>query len=102
MTDTRDPDVNLLDPQPAAHELPSRMPSPFATEPHPLARRAADELVARLPAELRREGKMFGVLVVRLPDRRIGYLRAFSGMVAGTWLIDGFAPPAFDLAARDL
>ena len=94
--------IVVFDPQPAAHELPSRMPSPFATEPHPLARRAADELVARLPAELRREGKMFGVLVVRLPDRRIGYLRAFSGMVAGTWLIDGFAPPAFDLAARDL
>jgi tRNA pseudouridine32 synthase/23S rRNA pseudouridine746 synthase len=101
MTDTRDPDVNLLDPQPSAHELPSRMPSPFAIEPHPLAQRAARELVARLPPELRREGKMFGALVVRLPDGRIGYLSAFSGMVGGAWLIDGFAPPAFDLAARD-
>jgi tRNA pseudouridine32 synthase / 23S rRNA pseudouridine746 synthase len=101
MIESRDPDVNLFDPQPAPHELPSRMPSPFATEPHPLARRAANELVARLPAELRREGKMFGVLVVRLPDDRIGYISAFSGMVAGTWLVDGFAPPAFDLAARD-
>src|SRR4051812_42017699 len=43
-----------------------------------------------------REGKMFGVLAV--PG---GYLRAFSGMLAGTWLVEGFAPPLFDLAARD-
>jgi tRNA pseudouridine32 synthase/23S rRNA pseudouridine746 synthase len=93
--------IALFDPQPAPDELPPRMPSPFATEPHPLARRAADELVAGLSIELRREGKMFGVLVVRAPDGRIGYLRAFSGMVGGTWLVDGFAPPAFDLTARD-
>ena len=33
---------------------------------------------------------MFGALVVRAPDGRIGYLRAFSGMLGGAWLVDGF------------
>ena len=39
---------------------------------------------------------MFGVLVVAAPDGRIGYLRAFSGMLGGSWHVDGFAPPVFD------
>lgn len=69
------------------------MPSPFGP-PHEAARRAARHLQARLPAL--REGKMFGVLVV---DG--GYLAAFSGMLDGQWLVDGFVPPAFDIAARD-
>lgn len=82
-------------------DLPSRMPSPFG-EPCPVARRAAERMVAELPDALRREGKMFGVLVVREQcGARIGFLRAFSGMVDGRWLIDGFVPPTFDLAARD-
>ena len=46
-------------------------------------------------------GKMFGVLIVRGPDDRIGYLCAFSGMLAGAWTLAGFSPPLFDLAARD-
>lgn len=86
---------------------PERMPSPFAVEPHPLARRAAAQLRAQLEAGLARElglaedGKMFGVLVVADRDGRIGFLRAFSGMVRGRWHLDGFAPPAFDSDARD-
>jgi tRNA pseudouridine32 synthase/23S rRNA pseudouridine746 synthase len=80
-------------------DLPAKMPSPFG-EPCALARRAAERMVAELPDALRREGKMFGVLVVRDGDR-IGFLRAFSGMVDGRWLVDGFVPPTFDLAARD-
>jgi len=90
-----------FEPQPSLADLPTRMPSPFATEPHPLARRAADEIVRALPAHAAAEGKMFGALVVRAPDGRVGYLRAFSGMLDGAWLVDGFVPPAFDLAARD-
>ena len=46
-------------------------------------------------------GKMFGVLVVVAPDGTPGYLRAFSGMVAGQWVVDGWSPPAYDAAARD-
>ncbi|MEO8701991.1 MAG: RluA family pseudouridine synthase [Kofleriaceae bacterium] len=81
------------------------MPSPFALPPHALARRAADELRAYVATRdfalaAPGGGKMFGVLVVRAPDGRIGYLRAFSGMLGGSWLVDGFVPPAFDLAGR--
>lgn len=76
-----------------------RFPSPFRTEPAPLARRAAEELQARLgPA---REGKMFGVLVVAHPDGTAGALHGFSGMLDGRWRVDGFVPPLFEEAARD-
>lgn len=47
------------------------------------------------------QGKMIGVLVVEAPDGTVGYLRAFSGMMAGRWTIEGWAPPAYDVAARD-
>ena len=46
-------------------------------------------------------GKMFGVLVVADADGRVGWLRAFSGMLRGAWFVDGFAPPLFDPADRD-
>lgn len=102
--------VTYLDPQPAADELPSVVPSPFAHgEPHPLARRAAEhvraELAAGLAARLGLDapggGKMFGVLVVTDRAGRVGFLRAFSGMAGGTWDVDGYVGPAFDEAARD-
>lgn len=38
----------VLVPAPAPSELPDVFPSPFEPTPHPLARRAADELVAAL------------------------------------------------------
>nr|WP_233278382.1 RluA family pseudouridine synthase [Myxococcus stipitatus] len=43
---------------------------------------------------------MFGVLVVRLADGGLGFLRAFSGMLAGQWDVPGFVPPVFDREAR--
>ena len=100
---------------PPLDAAPAIFPSPFDPgEPHPLARRAADELLA----DLRRldglasshgfhglhapgGGKMFGVLVVAAPDGRIGYLRGFSGMLGGAWHVPGFVPPLFGTAARD-
>src|SRR5262245_24021025 len=101
-----------LDPPPRPDEIPSRFASPFqAGAPAPLARRAAEELQHRLRAGIPGVdlavldepggGKMFGVLVLAAPDGRIGYLSAFSGMLAGRWHIDGFAPPRFDPVARD-
>ena len=90
---------------------PDRFPSPFATAPHPLAEAAAQRLMRQLnqrdfpfraallgPAG----GKMFGVLVVRRPGGALGYLKAFSGTLAGEWRVDGFAPPLFEPAARAL
>lgn len=101
-------ELTYFAPQPAAGDLPAEMPSPFATAPHPIARRAADLLRARMLAlglgaivDAPGGGKMFGALVVRDRDGRIGYLAAFSGMLGGQWQRDGFAPPVFDVAARD-
>jgi len=78
------------------------MPSPFATSPHSLARQAAEILQQRLHEQdhgLRQDlGKMFGVLVVRDSDGRIGFLSAFSGMFNGQWQLPGFVPQLFELA----
>ena len=100
--------VTMFDPQPPPGTMPARMPSPFAAgTPHPLAVRAADALRGELSSGLAerlglaRDGKMFGVLVVADAAGRIGWLRGFSGMVDRTWVLPGFVPPAFDLAARD-
>lgn len=97
-------------PAPSASEWPARFPTPFDRKAvHPLARRAADELVAFLQSPHAAawrlnesgNGKMFGVLVVADADGRVGYLRGFSGMLDGRWEIDGWAPPTFDQSARD-
>lgn len=86
------------------------MPSPFAQGvPHPIAVRAAEALVADLrrgdplPSTAFRgeDAKMFGVLVVADAAGQIGYLKAFSGMLEGSWRRDGFVPPVFDEQARD-
>ncbi|MBK9036252.1 MAG: RluA family pseudouridine synthase [Myxococcales bacterium] len=94
--------VRWFEPPPSPAEVPAVMPSPFALgPPHPLAARAAAELVAELRADPRpldgdAGGKMFGVLVVHDAAGRVGYLRGFSGMLRGAWFVDGFAPPLFD------
>ena len=97
-------EVTYLVPQPDA--LPDAFASPFdPAEPHPIARRAADELIAwvrgRASLDAPGGGKMFGVLVVAAPGGRIGYLRGFSGMLDGEWLVPGFVPPLYDRQARD-
>lgn len=86
----------------------SPLASPFG-EPDPQARAAAEALAAEVRRDptLWRElsapngGKMFGVLVARDRDGQAHVLRAFSGMLAGSWHVPGFVGPAFDLAARD-
>lgn len=103
--------LTYLEPQPLPADLPLRMPSPFATVPHPLARSAAKMVASELSAmarelehdfEKRGQGKMLGVLIVQGADSRVGFLRAVSGMLGGKWTIPGFAPPVFDLEAREL
>jgi len=97
-------------PQPTPDDLPAHVPTPFDRRAvHPLARRGAAELMAVLRGDAARgwhldalgQGKMFGVLVAAAPDGTVGYLRAFSGMLAGAWEVDGWAPPTFDRATRD-
>jgi tRNA pseudouridine32 synthase/23S rRNA pseudouridine746 synthase len=106
--------VTYFEPQPEPAEVPVRLANPFAPDPpHPLARRAAEELQLRLrrgdlaigiclgALDEPGRGKMFGVLVVATPEGRIGYLRGFSGMLGERWHVDGFVPPLFDPVARD-
>lgn len=104
------PRVILFDPPPDRAAVPARFPSPFDRSAiHPLARRAALEMLSTLQSHETDAwrllepggGKMFGVLVVETPAHEIGYLRAFSGMIDGRWQIDGWSPPAFDAHARD-
>lgn len=71
---------------------------PFRYRPHPLVRAAAAEVMEMVPEEDFKQGKMLGVLVVKVPeDGSIGYLAAFSGSVNGRSIIDGFVPPIYDL-----
>ena len=89
---------------PAAQGLtpPPRFTYPFCYQPHPLCQLAADEVQHYLSsrtdwqAELQ-GGKMFGVLIVRLPGGELAYLAAFSGLLAGSNRQPWFVPPVFDL-----
>ncbi|QIH34987.1 RluA family pseudouridine synthase [Sphingobacterium sp. DR205] len=96
-------------------ELPSRFTFPFCYEPHPLAIIAAQQLQAYL--EIQNEwthnfgleenndghaiGKMFGILVVRDQQHRLGYLAAVSGKLAGSNKHSYFVPPIFDMLEKD-
>lgn len=97
-------------PQPLPIDGPSRFPTPFdRAAVHPLARRAAVELMETLRSQDAAHwrlhddgnGKMFGVLVVEGRDGTIGYLRGFSGMMDGQWDINGWVPPVFDRSKHE-
>ncbi len=105
--------VTWLTPAPPPEAWPRVLPSPFDDVlPHPLARAAAEALMAQLrtgfiapgfPVSLLQRpegGKMFGVLVVTDGQGRLGTMRAFSGQLGRDWLVEGFAPPLFDEAER--
>lgn len=83
-------------------EVPRRFNNPFYYMPHALCMMAADDVRTMLlrdsavAADAAR-GKMFGVLVVRDSDGSLGYLAAFSGLLAGSNAVAGFVPPVFDL-----
>ena len=83
-------------------EAPGRFNNPFYYSPHALCVMAAGEvrdmltLDSAVAADAAR-GKMFGVLVVRDGDGRLGFLAAFSGLLAGRNRVPGFVPPVFDL-----
>ena len=82
--------------------LPERFTYPFCYTPHPLCVMAAEEVQHYLSkqsdwqAELS-QGKMFGVLIVQTEDGSIGYLTAFSGILAGKNIHPYFVPPVYDL-----
>lgn len=86
--------------------LPQRFTWPFCYEPHPLCIAAAAEVRAcvladpQLRADAER-GKMLGVLVCQTIDGQLGYLAAYSGLLAGRndWAF--FVPPVFDAQQPD-
>ena len=83
-------------------EIPRRFNNPFYYSPHPLCIKAAEEVRAFLSADesLLAEackGKMFGVLVVQTPTGETGYLMAFSGLLFGRNIYEGFVPPVYDM-----
>ena len=97
--------------------IPKGFTDPFRYVPHPLVTKAAGivmQRISRIEECLREgfeEGKMMGVLIVKVPadfssftdwideEKRIGFLCAFSGSVSGRGIIEGFVPPIFDLCA---
>ena len=86
----------------AAIKLPDKFTYPFHYIPHPLCILAAEEVKTYLTTQSQwqkelQQGKMFGVLIVQTPENKIGYLAAFSGILAGTNLHPFFVPPIYDL-----
>lgn len=82
--------------------LPERFTYPFCYTPHPLCVMAAEEVQNYLSKqsdwqEELSQGKMFGVLIVQTEDGNIGYLTAFSGILAGKNIHPYFVPPVYDL-----
>lgn len=90
-------------------ERPERFTFPFSYAPHPWTQAAAEEvmrdvrryMVEHPESELHRLGKMFGVLVAESREGEIGYLRAFSAMLDGTYYHEGFVGPVFDISNPD-
>ncbi len=92
-------------------ELPIHFTFPFCYEPHLLTKIAAAELQCYLETQTdldhnfglakdqagRASGKMFGILVVKDKEGRLGYLSAFSGKLAGSNHHRKFVPPVFDM-----
>lgn len=90
--------------------LPMNCANPFYNTPHDLGRLAAEQLQKQLILPQKWEhnfgldekltgpiiGKMFGVLAVIDKNNSIGFLKSFSGKMAGTYIIDGFVPPIYD------
>ena len=82
--------------------LPERFTYPFCYTPHPLCVMAAEEVQNYLSKQSEwqeelSQGKMFGVLIVQTEDGSIGYLTAFSGILAGKNIHPYFVPPVYDL-----
>lgn len=87
-------------------ELPQKFTFPFYYRPHRLTEMAADEVKSYIASRTDwqdevRKGKMFGVLVVKTSDNRVGFLAAFSGNLAGSNIHEYFVPPVYDLLRPD-
>ncbi len=86
--------------------LPQQFTCPFCYTPHPLAIAASKRMQRYLQrrTDWRSElsgGKMFGVLVVQNASGQLGFVAAFSGLLAGSAHHRYFVPPIFDYQQPD-
>ncbi len=86
--------------------LPVQFTNPFHYTPHPLCIEAVKELQNYLQTmeiwkQKPEEGKMFGVLVIRTPQKQLGFLAAFSGILDGSYIHPYFVPPVYNLQQPD-
>ena len=96
-------------------ELPKKFTFPFYYTPHPLVELAAEEIQMYLESQsdfkhnfglsqnndTTAVGKMFGILVVKNSNNKIGFLAAFSGKLADKSLPEYFVPPIFNTHGKD-
>ncbi len=84
--------------------LPQKFTCPFCYTPHSLCVMAAKEVETYVLArdaefQVSCDGKMFGVLVVENEQQEIGFVAAFSGLLAEKNVHEYFVPPVFDILA---
>lgn len=84
--------------------LPQKFTCPFCYTPHRLCVMATKEVETYVMSrddefKVSRDGKMFGVLVVENEQHEIGFVAAFSGLLAEKNVHDYFVPPVFDILA---
>lgn len=92
-------------------QLPEKFTFPFYYEPHLLAKIASNEIQEYLESQKDFNhdfgleeghsdsaiGKMFGILVVKNTENKLGYLAAFSGKLDDKSLPKKFVPPVFNM-----
>lgn len=88
------------------HQLPARLNCPFSYQPSDMMLAVVDCVRKDIERhtdwqEEIAKGKMFGVLVVRDADGRVGYLKAYSGQIGGREDWDGWVPAVFDYLQPD-
>ncbi|WP_434950664.1 RluA family pseudouridine synthase [Shewanella sp. HL-SH4] len=111
-----DPCFILFNGSIAEQSLPESFTFPFYYQPHTLCIQAAEQLQQDLldtnpwrhnfgldPENDRGMviGKMFGVLVVKNQQDKLGFLAAFSGKLADQNILPPFVPPVFDMLTKD-
>ena len=95
-------------------DLPQAFAYPHWYEPHPIAIWTSNQLRSQINEsphlgdfgllvnstaiadDVAAVGKMFGVLVVRIPNGQLGFLKAYSGSLPGALPNDGFCPPIYN------
>lgn len=87
------------------------MYNPYILPPHPIAQKAAEEVMVRVreymrmhpESELHRQGKMFGVLVYTDgTSDETHTIAAFSAMLDGSYFLEGYVPPVYAPSAMPI